>query len=64
MGRPKTELVGKLAEMEPRGQSWSLPLLMEGLHERVERDLRMARESIGHPGGKGVASEDVWLSVF
>jgi len=58
-----TRVVEPAAEEQPRG-TWSLRLLMEGLHERVERDLRMARESIGHPGAKGVASENVWLSLF
>jgi hypothetical protein len=43
---------------------WSLPLLMEGLHERVERDLRLARELIGHSGGKGEASQVVWIKLF
>jgi hypothetical protein len=37
---------------------------MEGLHKRVERDLRMARESIGHPTGMGEASQNVWISLF
>jgi hypothetical protein len=53
--QPATEQMGKM---------WSLPLLMEGLHERVEGDLRQARELIGHPGAKGVASENVWIKLF
>ncbi len=64
MGRTKTERVGRRAATETRGQMWSLPLLMEGLHERVERDLRLARELIGHSGGKGEASQNVWIKLF
>ena len=64
MGRLKTVRVTRRAETETRGQMWSLPLLMEGLHERVERDLRLARELIGHSGGKGEASQNVWIKLF
>jgi hypothetical protein len=64
MGRKKTLRVGKRAATETRGQMWSLPLLMEGLHERVEQDLRLARELIGHSGGKGEASQIVWIKLF
>jgi len=43
---------------------WSLPLLMEGLHERVAQELRLARELIGHAPGKGEASQNVWIRLF
>jgi hypothetical protein len=43
---------------------WSLPLLMQGLHDRVERDLRAARTLLGHPSVMGDASQNVWLGLF
>jgi hypothetical protein len=64
MGRPKTvRVVKRAAEMKP-GRMWSLPVLMVGLHERVERDLRLARELIGHSPGMGEASQNVWIKLF
>ena len=43
---------------------WSLPLLMRALHERVEQDLKTAREALGHPVAKGDGSENVWTALF
>lgn len=43
---------------------WSLPTLMQGLHDRVTNDLRTARAAIGHPGAKGDGSEKVWQTLF
>ena len=44
--------------------SWSLPVLMQGLHDRVSADLKAARAGIGHPGAKGDGSERVWHKLF
>jgi hypothetical protein len=43
---------------------WSLPILMQGLHDRVTNDLKTARAAIGHPGAKGDGSEKVWQKLF
>jgi len=43
---------------------WSLPRLMRALHERVEQDLKTAREALGHPVAKGDGSEAVWTTLF
>jgi hypothetical protein len=43
---------------------WSLPRLMQGLHERVAQDLKTAREALGHPVAKGDGSEAVWTTLF
>jgi hypothetical protein len=43
---------------------WSLPRLMQGLHERVEQDLKTARLALGHPVAKGDGSEAVWTTLF
>lgn len=43
---------------------WSLPRLMQGLHERIERDLQEARHLLGHPVAKGDGSERVWTKLF
>jgi hypothetical protein len=44
--------------------NWSLPVLMQGLHDRVTTDLRIAREALGHPVAKGDGSEQVWAGLF
>jgi hypothetical protein len=44
--------------------NWSLPRLMQGLHERVAQDLKNARAVFGHPVAKGDASEMVWIDLF
>jgi len=43
---------------------WSLSRVLANLHGEIEGELRRARESFGHPGTKGDASEEVWLSLF
>ena len=43
---------------------WSLPRLMQALHERVAQDLKTARETLGHPVAKGEGSEAVWATLF
>lgn len=43
---------------------WSLPVLLAGLHDEIERRLDTARRAFGHPGTKGDASESVWLELF
>jgi hypothetical protein len=43
---------------------WSLPRLMRALHERIEQDLKTAREALGHPVAKGDGSEAVWTTLF
>jgi len=43
---------------------WSLPVLFEGLHEKVQAELERARKSFGHAPTKGDASEGVWLDLF
>ncbi|TLU70550.1 DUF6602 domain-containing protein [Lichenicoccus roseus] len=44
--------------------SWSLPRLLGGLHDNIELRLKTARQSFGHPGTKGDASESVWLELL
>jgi hypothetical protein len=44
--------------------TWSLPVLLSGLHEDIQRRLEIARKSFGHPGTKGNASESVWLELL
>lgn len=43
---------------------WSLPVLFNGVHEKVHAELELARRAYGHPTTKGDASEDVWLHLF
>ncbi len=43
---------------------WSLPRLLEGLHDDIERRLESARQVLGHPVTKGDASENVWLQLL
>lgn len=43
---------------------WSLARLLGGLHDDIERRLATARESFGHPGTKGDASEHVWCELL
>jgi hypothetical protein len=43
---------------------WSLPKLLAGLHDDIERRLAVARETFGHPGAKGDASEHVWRELL
>ncbi len=44
--------------------AWSLPRLLAGLHDDIEHRLKTARQSFGHPGTKGDASEAVWLQLL
>jgi hypothetical protein len=43
---------------------WSLSRLMQGLHERVEKDVKTAGLAPGHPVAKGDGSEAVWTTLF
>lgn len=43
---------------------WSLPRLLAGLHEDIQKKLEIARATIAHPGMKGDASETVWLELL
>jgi hypothetical protein len=43
---------------------WSLPHLLAGLHEDIEKQLSTARKAFGHPTTKGDASENVWLELL
>jgi hypothetical protein len=44
--------------------TWSLPQLLTGLPQEIERKLAIARASFAHPGTKGDASERVWLELL
>ena len=44
--------------------NWSLPTLLDALHQSVESELRRARLALGHPTEKGDASESVWIEVL
>lgn len=44
--------------------TWSLPVLLQGLHKGIHNRLHTAREVAGHPVLKGDAAETVWLSMF
>lgn len=43
---------------------WSLGALFSSLHDDIKQRLQIARTSMGHPGSKGDASENVWLSLL
>jgi hypothetical protein len=43
---------------------WSLPKLLAGLHQDIERRLAIAREAFGHPVSKGDAAENVWRELL
>lgn len=43
---------------------WSLSVLLANLHEDIQARLARARSSFNHPGVKGDASENVWLSLL
>ena len=43
---------------------WSLAQLLAGLHDDIQERLGRVRESFGHPGVKGDASEAVWLNLL
>jgi hypothetical protein len=44
--------------------TWSLPVLLSGLHEDIETKLSVARKSFQHSGTKGDASESIWLELL
>lgn len=44
--------------------AWSLPQLLAGLHDDIERRLATARQTFAHPVTKGDASERVWLELL
>lgn len=44
--------------------TWSVPLLLQNLHKGIHQRLEQARESFGHPGTKGDASEAAWLALL
>lgn len=43
---------------------WSLESILANLHADVRRRLDTARQSLGHSGAKGDASENVWLEIL
>jgi hypothetical protein len=44
--------------------TWSLPKILSGLHDVIERHLTAARDTFAHPGTKGDAAERVWLELL
>ena len=44
--------------------TWSLPQLLAGLHDDIQRRLETVRKTLDHPGTKGDASEKVWLQLL
>lgn len=44
--------------------TWSLSVLLSGLHDDIQQRLETVRKSFGHPGTKGDASEKVWLQLL
>ncbi|PZV37068.1 DUF6602 domain-containing protein [Mesorhizobium kowhaii] len=44
--------------------TWSLPRLLEGLHNDMQQRLETSRGVFGHPVAKGNASETVWLKLL
>lgn len=43
---------------------WSLSQLLASLHDDIQQRLATVRKSFGHPGTKGDASENVWISLL
>lgn len=43
---------------------WSLENILADLHANIHQRLETARQSLGHPGAKGDASENVWLEIL
>ncbi len=43
---------------------WSLETLLHGLHDDIHQRLQTARKAFNHPGTKGDASEQIWLSLL
>lgn len=44
--------------------AWSLSQLLESLHEDIQQRLATVRKTFNHPGTKGDASENVWISLL
>ncbi|UIK01710.1 hypothetical protein LZK82_31830 (plasmid) [Rhizobium leguminosarum] len=44
--------------------SWHLPDILSHLHKDVEQKLTAARQTLGHMGTKGDATEDAWRSLL
>jgi len=44
--------------------NWTLPILLEGLHDDIHQRLQMARKTMGDMVAKGDASETIWLQLF
>jgi hypothetical protein len=44
--------------------TFSLPVILGGLHDDIQNRLEIARRSFAHPGTKGNASEDIWIELF
>jgi hypothetical protein len=45
-------------------RGWSLQTLLSGLHDKVQQSVAVSRQSFGHPGTKGDASEKAWLELL
>lgn len=43
---------------------WSLEGILANLHADIHQRLEAVRQSLGHPGVKGDASENVWLKIL
>jgi hypothetical protein len=43
---------------------WSLSQLLTSLHEDIQQRLATVRKAFNHPGTKGDASENVWISLL
>lgn len=43
---------------------WSLSQLLASLHDDIQQRLATVRNSFAHPGTKGDASENVWISML
>jgi len=44
--------------------TWSLQVVLQGLHDEIHQRLETARKTFGHPGTKGDVSESIWLELF
>lgn len=44
--------------------TWSLEKLLSRLHDDIQHRLQIVRDTFGHPGTKGDASEAVWLKML
>ena len=43
---------------------WSLSVLLAALHDDIQQRLSTVRKAFNHPGTKGDASENVWISLL